>query len=78
MQPKKLVSSALGMDLYAAIGIVPNPACYSEHVRLSFDKPAETHALHASADNKAASLDGFFCGSHAPNEVVILTKESAS
>ena len=60
MQPKKLVSSALGMDLYAAIGIVPNPACYSEHVRLSFDKPAETHALHTPANNKTARLNRSF------------------
>src|SRR5712692_11065719 len=33
-------------------------------MRLALHEPAKAHALHASADQKAAGLSGFFSGSH--------------
>jgi len=55
MQSRKLVASPLGQNFHAAIVIVTHPSGDAQDVRLAFDEPAETNALDASADQKAAS-----------------------
>jgi hypothetical protein len=51
-----LIARSLRQYLYASIGIIPNPTSDAENVRLTLHKPAETHALHTSADDEAAGL----------------------
>lgn len=48
---------ALGENLYTAVGVIPHPAGNTEDVCFAFDKPAEAHPLHASANDVAASFE---------------------
>jgi hypothetical protein len=64
MQSRKLVARPLGKNFHAAIMIVPHPPGDAENVRLALDKPAKANALDASADQKAAGLDGFISVRH--------------
>ena len=64
MQAGKLVARALRQHFHAAVVIVANPSGDAEDVRLAFDEPAKADALHASANQEAASLDRLFSGSH--------------
>lgn len=57
MQPGELIARSLGEDFDAAVVIIAYPSPETEDVGLAFDKPTETDALDAAADEKAASLD---------------------
>jgi hypothetical protein len=59
-----LIARALRENFHASIVIIAHPAGDSEHVRFALDEPAETDALHASADEESASLNRFFGRSH--------------
>ncbi len=61
MQARKLIARALCENFHAAVVIVPYPSRDAEQVRLALDEPAESNALHTSANQKAASLNGFIC-----------------
>jgi len=56
MQAGELVASSLGKNFHAAIVIIAYPASNAQYVRLALDEPAESDALYASADQKAASF----------------------
>src|SRR5271165_3196393 len=76
-QARDLIACSLRVNLHAAIGVVAYPAGDQKNVRFPFHEPAEAHSLHASANHKAASLNRFFSGGHAPKNV-ILSGESTS
>ena len=61
-QTGELIARTDRQDFYAAVGIVADPAGNFQDMRLAFDEPAETDALHASADQKAPSLDRTLLG----------------
>jgi hypothetical protein len=64
MQSGDLVATPLGENFHAAVVIVPYPPGNAKDVCLALDKPTETHALYASAHEKPASFNRFFCESH--------------
>src|SRR6185437_8739105 len=63
-QPAQLVAASHGQHFHGAVAVVAYPPGDSQRVRLTLHKPAEAHALHASANNKAAGFGRFFSGSH--------------
>jgi len=65
MQTRKLIARALRQNFDAAVVIISHPSGDAEDVGFALDEPAETHALHASADAVTLGFNGFFCGVHA-------------
>ncbi len=55
-QSGQLLARSHGQNFNAAVMIVAHPSRNLQDVRLTLDKPAETHPLHAAAHEEAASL----------------------
>jgi hypothetical protein len=64
MQARELIARSLGQHFDAAVMIVTDPSGDAKDVCLALDEPAKANALHASANDEASSLDGFFRGAH--------------
>jgi hypothetical protein len=72
MQTRQLVAGAVGYHLDAAVGIVADPPCNLQDVRLALDEPAEADALDAAADEETTGEDerlGFLSSHRAIAEV---------
>ena len=54
----------MGQHFYAAVFVIAHPSGNAKDVSFSFHEPAETDALHASANQKAAGLGSFVSGCH--------------
>jgi hypothetical protein len=65
MQSRELVASALGVNLYTAIVIIPHPPGDPEDMSLALDEPTEADPLHASAHEEPAGFNGLFSRGHA-------------
>jgi hypothetical protein len=48
---RMLLVAADGQRFHRAVNVVPDPAGQSKGARFMVNKPAEAHALHASANN---------------------------
>ena len=77
MQSGKLIAGTLCQHFYRAIVIIANPSGDAQDVRLTLDEPTEADALHPSADEKAAGLDGFFTRSHFGLGVILFFRLSS-
>jgi hypothetical protein len=64
MQSEKLITRSLRQNFHASIVIVADPSSDPKRVCLALDEPAETDALHASADEETAGLNRSFGVSH--------------
>lgn len=71
MQSGELVASPLGKNFHAAVVIVPHPPGNAQNMSLALDKPAETDALYASADEEPAGLNRLFSKSHFAKNVIL-------
>ena len=56
----ELFGIAHGVDLDAAVILIPDPAAEPDAAGVLFDKPAESHTLHAAGDEPGSGLDRRF------------------
>ena len=63
-QGGELLGRALRQDLDGSIGVVADPAGHAQHVRFSLYEPAKAYALHTSAHQEAAGVNGLFSTGH--------------
>ena len=60
MQAQQLVARSLGKYFDAAVVVIAHPSGNTQQVCLALHKPAEADALHAPANDEAASLNFLF------------------